>query len=188
VSQQVIHLDFISLSPSAGPDDRSQLMNAAAVLSALPQVATLGVIESGASSESDFDLVFYFLLPNLASLEPFGTDPRYTGFLQGAVAPRLKAFAGADVRLEADFKAEGPLGACLALMAPEETYDWEVRDALRAWGDAVCGGAAVGLAVGEKQMYRGAALAFAGALTAAEKPEATRFKATLISGAARTLA
>ena len=55
-------------------------------------------------------------------------------------------------------------------MAPEETYDWEVRDALRAWGDADPGGLPViGLAIGEKQMYRGAALALAETLTAARE-------------------
>jgi len=189
VSQQVIHFDFISLNPSAGPDDRSQLLRAAAELSALPQVESLGVIEADAASESDFDLVFYFLLPDFAALEPFGTDSRYIAFLQGSVAPRLKAFAGADVRLEADFHADGNRGACLALMAPEETYDWEVRDALQAWAQGVSPSpAVVGLAVGEKQMYRGVALAFAESLTAAESPEASRFKTTLIGGVVRKLA
>jgi hypothetical protein len=189
VSQQVIHLDFISLSPATSPEDRKQLINAAAKLSALPQVVSLGVIESDAGPRPDFDLVFYFLLPDFASLEPFGTDRRYIEFLQGNIAPRLKAFAGADVRLEDDFEAVGPLGACLALMAPEETYDWEVRDALRAWGDAVAAGAAVvGLAIGEKQMYRGVAIAFADSLKAAEKPEASQFRTTLVSGTARMLA
>jgi hypothetical protein len=188
VSQQVLHLDFISLSPGAGPEDRQQLMNAAAELSALPQVMSLGVVKSDPESGSDFDLVFYFLLPDFASLEPFGTDRRYIEFLQGAVAPRLKAFAGADVRLEDDFGATGPMGACLALMAPEETYDWEVRDALRNWGDAVCAGSPViGLAIGEKQMYRGAALALDETLTAAERPEAPRFRTSLVSGTSQTL-
>jgi hypothetical protein len=189
VTQQVIHLDFISLSPDTGPEDRNQLIDDAAQLSALPQVESLGVIEADEASGSDFDLVFYFQLPDFTALEPFGTDPRYAGFLQGSVAPRLKAFAGADVRLETGFVAGGASGACIALMAPEETYDWEVRDALQAWRDATNSAAsALGLAVGEKQMYRGVALAFADTLQLPERPEASRFRTTLIAGAARALA
>ena len=189
MSQQVLHLDFISLSPSTGPHDRKQLFEAASQLAALPQVESLGVIEADAAAGSDFDLVFYFLLPDFMALEPFGTDMRYAGFLQGAVAPRLKAFAGADVRLEDDFAADGAGAACLALMAPEETYDWEVREALQAWRDASGGASgATGLAVGEKQMYRGAALIFGTALNPAERPDATRFRSTLIAGTARALA
>jgi hypothetical protein len=189
VSQQVLHLDFISLSPETGPDDRIQLLDAASQLVALPQVEALGVIEAHGASGSDFDLVFYFLLPDFAALEPFGTDARYAGFLQGAVAPRLKAFAGADVRLDADFIADGEVATCIAVMAPEETYDWEVRDALKTWSEA-CGveATSVGLAVGEKQLYRGAALAFGASLAIAPRPDAEQFRSSLISGAARTLA
>ena len=189
MSEQVLHLDFISLSPNTGPNDRQQLFDAAAALSALPQVASLGVIEADAASYSDFDLVFYFLLSGFSALEPFGTDSRYAGFLQGAVAPRLRAFAGADVRLEADFSADGPRSACLAIMAPEETYDWEVREALQAWRDASGSAAgALGLAVGEKQMYRGAALAFGRSLTTPEPPDVAKFRTTLVAGEARSLA
>lgn len=189
MSLQVLHLDFISLSPTTGTDDRKQLMDAAAQLSALPQVQSLGAIEAAAESGSDFDLVFYFLLPEFSALEPFGTDSRYAGFLQRAVAPRLKAFAGADVRLEDDFALSGTHAVCLALMAPEETYDWEVREALQGWCDSAAGSSSVvGLAVGEKQMYRGAALAFGATPIAAERPDDTRFRSTLITGTARTLA
>jgi len=188
VSQQVLHLDFISLSPTAGPDDRKQLLEAAAQLAELPQVESLGAVEADGASQSDFDLALYFLLPDFTALEPFGTDTRYAGFLQLAVAPRLKAFAGADVRLEADFAVQRTYAACLALMAPEETYDWEVRDALQSWHDSVPGvSGAVGLAVGEKQIYRGAALAFAADPIAAERPDTPKFRSTLIAGAARTL-
>jgi len=189
VSLQVLHLDFISLSPIAGPDGRKQLLEAAAQLSVLPQVQSLGAIEADAEPGSDFDIVFYFLLPEFSALETFGTDSRYAGFLQRAVAPRLKAFAGADVRLEDDFALSGTEAACLALMAPEETYDWEVREALQGWCDSAAGSSSVvGLAVGEKQMYRGAALAFGAARIAAERPEASRFRSTLIAGTVRTLA
>jgi hypothetical protein len=189
VSLQVLHLDFISLSPDAGTENRKQLLDAASQLSVLPQVESLGVIEAGAGSQSDFDLVFYFLLPDFSALEPFGTDRRYAGFLQGAVAPRLRAFAGADVRLESDFAADGASAVCIAVMAPEETYDWEVREALQAWHDATGASfGAVGLAVGEKQMYRGAALAFGTSLDPAERPDTDRFRSTLIAGTARKLA
>jgi hypothetical protein len=188
VSQQVLHVDFISLSPTAGPDDRRQLLEAASQLSAMPQVQSLGAIEADAASGPDFDIVIYYLLPDFSALEPFGTDSRYAGFLQGALAARLKAFAGADIRLESDFAAGGPYAACLALMAPEETYDWEVRAALQAWCDAAANTSSdVGLAIGEKQMYRGAAIAFSAGPISTERPDTTRFRTTLIAGTARDL-
>jgi hypothetical protein len=187
VTQQVLHVDFVSLSPGAGRDDREQLIEAAAGLSALSQVVSLGVIE--AEAESDFDLIFYFVLGDLAALEPFGTDQRYSRFLQGEVAPRLKRFAGADVRLEDAFAAEGAAAAVVALIGPEETYDWEVREALQAWaGQTGASTTDVGLAVGERQLYRGVALAFGETLKPAAPPDPERFRATLVSGRARTLA
>jgi hypothetical protein len=186
VTQQVLHLDFISLSSEAGPDDRSQILEAAAQLAALPQVVALGAIEADVATGSDFDLAFYFLLPEFTALEPFGTDTRYAGFLQGAVAPHLRAFAGADVRLEAGFAAAGANAACLAIAAPEETYDWEVSEALQAWCEATGAAcSATGLAVGEKQLYRGAALVFGDAPAVIERPAAERFHSTLIAGTAR---
>ncbi len=189
MSQQVLHLDFIALSQAAGPSDREHLLKAAAQLSVLPQVQSLGAIEADPGSQSDFDLVFYFLLSDFAALEPFGTDSRYASFLQGAVAPRLKAFAGADVRLEADFQAGGEYAACAALLAPDETYDWEVRDTLQAWCGTLGGGTSdVGLAVGEKQLYRGAALAFGPTPLRIDNPQTSQLKMTQIAGNARTLA
>jgi hypothetical protein len=189
VSQQILHLDFVSLNPEASVDGRSGLLEAASGLAELPQVVTLGAIQADDSTGSDFDLVFYFLLPDFTALEPFGTNERYASFLQGAVAPRLKAFAGADVRLDEDFAAAGAHAACLALMAPEETYDWEVREALRTWRDTT--GAptgATGLGVGEKQLYRGAGLVFGDAPPVLGRPSAERFRSTLIAGTARPLA
>jgi len=186
VSEQVLHLDFVSLSPTTGPDDRRLLMAAAAALSVVHGVVAIGVIEGEAGS--DFDLAFYFVLSEFAALEPFGTDPRYSRFLQGAVAPRLKGFAGADVRLEDDFAADGSLGAVIALIGPDETYDWEVRDALLAWAQET--GAprtVVGLAAGERQLYRGVALAFGDTLQAASAPDPERFRATKVGGRARML-
>ena len=187
MSQQVLHLDFVSLSPATGPDDRSQLIEAAAALSEIDHLTAIGVLEG--ETGSDFDLAFYFVLSDFTALEPFGTDARYSRFLQGEVAPRLKGFAGADVRLEADFAANGSLGAVIALMAPDETYDWEVREALQAWADETAAPATViGLAVGERQAYRGLALAFADALKDAAAPEPGRFRATTVRGGARRLA
>ncbi len=189
MSQQVLHLDFVSLNQEAGAQDREHLLEAASRLAALPQVLSLGAIDADPESESDFDLVFYFLLPDFSALEPFGTDSRYAGFLQGEVAPRLKGFTGADVRLETDFVAGGVHAACFALMAPDETYDWEVREALETWCDSAAGATSVaGLAVGEKQLYRGAGLAFTAAPVSVARPDASRFRSTLVVGTARTLA
>jgi hypothetical protein len=93
------------------------------------------------------------------------------------------------VRLEDDFAGDGSHAACLALVAPEETYDWEVRDALQGWRESTNGrSGAVGLAAGEKQMYRGVALAFNETLIADERPDDARFRSTLITGMAKTLA
>lgn len=195
MSQQVIHLDFVSLSPAAGPEAREHLLEAASQLATLPHVLSLGAIDAGAGPEtrSDFDLVFYFLLPEFTALEPFGTDSRYTGFLQGEIAPRLKAFAGVDVSvdvsLDADLLTGGAYATCVALMAPDETYDWEVREALQAWCDTAAPATSTGgLAVGEKQLYRGAALAFAAAPLSVPRPDASRFRTTLIAGTVRALA
>lgn len=186
MTQQVLHLDFISLKPQSGPDARKQLEDAAGALTGLDQVRAAGVIE--AEPSADFDLVFYFLLSSFEALEPFGTDARYVAFLQKSVAPVLKAFAGADVSLEDAFQAPQGDAACLALMAPEETYDFEVRDALAAWIEATgATTSAVGLAVGERQRYRGAALAFGGNALRVERPRAGSFSATLVRGEARTL-
>ena len=187
MSLQVLHLDFIALKPETGPDDRMQLQAAAAELTRLDQVMSAGVIEGAPGSE--FDLVFFFLLPDFSALEPFGTDPRYSRFLQGSVAPRLKGFSGADVRIDNDFEARGDHAACLALMAPDETYDWEVRQALEEWASAAGPlSTVIGLAVGERQRYRGAALAFAGSAVTAAAPPDDRFALTLVGGETRLLA
>lgn len=186
MSQQVLHLDFVSLSPATGPQDRQQLIEAAGALAAIDGVIATGVIEGEAGSV--FDLAFFFVLNDFTALEPFGTDPRYSRFLQGEVAPRLKAFAGADVRLEEDFTASAGRGAVIAAMAPDETYDWEVREALQAWADATGGTtSAVGLAVGERQAYRGVALAFGATLQDAPAPDPQRFRANILRGEARQL-
>jgi hypothetical protein len=186
VSLQVLHLDLISLSPTTSPEDRQQLIEAAAGLSHLGGVIAAGCVE--AEPPSDFDLAFYFALEDFARLEPFGTDPGYSRFLQGEVAPRLKAFAGADVVLDEDFESmEGP-ASVIAIMAPEETYDWEVREALQSW--AMASGAdrgVIGLAVGERQAYRGVAFASTDAPALMQEPGLERFKVTIVRGRARAL-
>lgn len=183
---QVLHLDFVSLDPGAGPDQRRRLEEAAAGLISIPGVIGAGVIQ--ADSPSEFDIAFWFLLPEFTALEPFGTDPRYSRFLQGNVAPVLRGFAGADVTLGTEFESiDGP-AACLALMGPDEAYDFEVRETLTAWAEGLGPDrTAIGLAVGEKQMYRGAGLAFGGDAATAATPDAGPFRATLISGQARSL-
>jgi hypothetical protein len=186
VSEQVLHLDFIKLTPETSPERRSQLEAAAATLREIDGVAGVGVIEG--QSGSDFDLAFWFVLRAFTSLEPFGTDPRYAQFLQASAAPLLQGFGGADVKLDADFEAADGPAACMALTGPEEAYDFEVREGLEAWADGIgAPGVALGLAVGERQVYRGAVIAFGGTKRI-EKPEIEPFRATLISGRARVLA
>ena len=188
MSQQVLHLDFIALAQQAGPSDREAIVSAAQGLANLPQVDAVGAIESDEASGSDFDLVVYYLLADFTALEPFGTDPQYTAFLQGTVAPRLRAFTGADVRLDEDWPGSEDYGACLALIAPEETYDWEVREALQEWRDAKPAEVtSLGLAVGEKQLYRGAALVFGDRGVVSSERGTPRFPATLVQGQARAL-
>ena len=185
MSEQVLHLDFIKLTLEAGPEQRSQLEAAAAQLGAIAGVQSVGIIEAG--TDSDFDVAFWFLLAQFTALEPFGTDGRYSRFLQASVAPLIRGFAGADVKLEEDLEsADGP-AVCLALTGPEEAYDFEVREALETWADATgAASVAIGVAVGEKQLYRGAAIAFG--VREGERPEREPFKATLVRGEARALA
>jgi hypothetical protein len=182
----VLHLDFIGLAPGVGPEARAALIAEAGRLAALDEVEGVGVIE--ADEGSDFDVVLWFLLPSFEALEPFGTDARYTHFLQGTVARVVKGFAGADVRLEGQTApVDGP-AACLALAAPDETYDWEVRQTLSAWAEGTASGSSsIGLAVGERQRYRGVAIAFGEGARTAPRVDEGRFGSTLVLGTARTL-
>jgi hypothetical protein len=102
---------------------------------------------------SDFDLAFFFVLDSFTGLEAFGTDARYIRWLQGGVARSLRSFGGADIQLFEPYEGSAPFGALVALAATPQTYDWQVRDALTKW---TAGGRALsGLAVGERQRYRG---------------------------------
>ena len=182
----LLHLDLASLSLTTGPEAHRELIEAARCLPSLPGVLSTGVIEADAGA--DFELAFLFVLAEPAALERFGTHPEYSRFLQGSLAPRLHAFAGADVRLEGEFPALQAYAACLALTAPDETFDWEVTAALKRWVDGLGAPShAIGLAVGEKQRYRGAALAFADRPLAAQRPQEARFGATLVYGRAQSL-
>jgi hypothetical protein len=156
VTDQVLHIDFVALAPDAGPAARDEV-----IARALDLRDIRGVIEAGAiagEAGSEFDIAVFWVLEGFACLEPFGTDVRYVRFLQGTVAPRLKAFAGADVSLAADYGGLQDYAACLALEAPPETYDWEVRERLVSWAEGQPGERLIGLAVGERQRYRGLAL------------------------------
>jgi hypothetical protein len=187
VSEQVLHIDLIALGDHASDLQRNALISAATSLQAMEHVLAVGLME--ATDESDYDLAVFFLLDGFTSLEPFGTDPRYSQFLQGSVAPVLRGFAGADVRLESDLHiADGP-AACLAIAAPDETYDWEVREALETWTETMHPDAiAIGIAVGERQRFRGAGITFGGSALAAERPVSGALSATLVRGVARRLA
>jgi hypothetical protein len=164
---------------------------------------------------SDYDLAFYFVLDAFTSLEPFGTNDRYIHFLQGKVARMLRGFAGADIALQQPFPDIQPHATCLALIAPDETYDWEVRAALEAWTQETEAAAqatraehplsrgggidtpnasasegvisAIGLAIGERQRYRGCVLSFTTAPVTAERIANRRFTSTLIAGRAARL-
>lgn len=183
MTEQVLHIDFIAVTPEAGAAGREEILSQAAVTLAIEGVVAVGAIEG--DEGSDFDLGVYFVLEGFTFLEPFGTDARYVRFLQGTIAPRLKAFAGADVSLDAPFEASLPYAACIALEAPPRTYDWEVRDRLSSWAEAVEGERVIGLAVGERQRYRGLAMVFTdGAMPSTP----VAHEGTLVAGKARRLA
>jgi hypothetical protein len=184
LSEHVLHLDLISLAPDLAPEAREAVIKDAVELAALPDVLQIGALEA-----SD-ELALYFVLEGFAALEPFGTDPAYVRFLQGSVAPVLRGLAGADVRLQDDFPSDNAaFGACLAVAAPFQTYDWEVSATLTAWRDGLhASSSAIGLAVGEHGRYRGVALAFADEPLPDTATLSPRFGTTLITGRARRLA
>jgi hypothetical protein len=186
MTDQVLHIDLVALSDKATREARATLAGEAAGLTSLAEVVTAGVIEAEAGA--DFDIALFFVLHDFTALEPFGTNPEYVRFLQGSIAPVLRAFAGADVRLENDMPPMRGYAACLSLTAPDETYDWEVKSGLSQWALAVQGASAVvGLAVGERQRYRGLALAFGDEPFSACPAVDQRFGSTLVTGRSRGL-
>jgi hypothetical protein len=181
---QALHVDLISLA-DASDEARKTILEAAGQLTEMELVLEAGAIE--ARLGSDFDLAIYFLLRSTADLEPFGTDERYVRFLQGTVAPKLSAFSGASVRLDGAFP--GPMGyaGCLAVEAPEETYDWEVSEKLADWCSSLSGASVAGLAIGERQRYRGLAIVFADQEFASSQPAIDGLDVTFVAGPARRL-
>jgi hypothetical protein len=185
MARQVLHADFIALS-DRGERNRDALIDSARELLAIESVVTAVAIEGGEGS--DFELAFLFVLRDFTALEPFGTDARYSRFLQGRIAPVLTGLAGADIQLEGDFPTIGAHAACLGLAAPPETYDWEVRDQLAGWSKVTTSPLrAYGLAVGERQRYRGLAVAFGTSPLSAARP-VSNLGATLIAGRSQSLA
>jgi hypothetical protein len=184
-TDQVLHIDFIALAPDAAIETREELISSAGALATLANVERVGAIE--AEGAADFDLAFFFVLRGFASLEPFGTDPAYSSFLQTRVAPLLRGLAGADVRLESDFPSGGTHAVCLALAAPATTYDWEVSNLLRGWLDQNRLAGTTGLAIGEHGRFRGVAVAFADAAIDAGPPSQRPFGPSLIAGRVRAL-
>lgn len=156
-SGRVLHLDLVLLREDIGQKTRLGLYEDARALRELPGILSAGLIE--ALPGSDFDLAFFFLLDTAASLEAFGTDERYVRFLQGGVARAMRSFGGADVQVFSGEGGEGAFAACLALAASPQTYDWQVRDSLAAWASPL--NALAGLAIGERQRYRGVGIMFA---------------------------
>jgi hypothetical protein len=184
-TDHVLHLDLIALAPDATVEARAALVASAGELATLPNVERVGVIE--ADAPGDFDVAFFFVLRGFASLEPFGTNPAYSSFLQTRVAPLLRGLAGADVRLETDFPPQAGHGVCLALAAPPQTYDWEVSANLTAWLQKYGLHGAAGLAIGEHGRFRGVAIAFADAALDVKAPSQKPFGPSLIKGPARGL-
>jgi hypothetical protein len=71
-------------------------------------------------------------------------------------------------------------------VAPDESYDWEVSDALSQWAATQAESFVVGVAVGERQRYRGVALVF----TATMPPKAPAMpgrEVGIVSGRLRML-
>ncbi len=187
MTDQVLHVDLISLKPTTDAAEQRDLISEAAALLSLEQVVGGGVIKAEAGSH--FDLAVFFALTDFAALEPFGTHPAYSRFLQGKVAPLLKAFAGADITIDKPLELFDGYGACLALAAPEEAYDWEIREKLEQWRDLAIGTASViGLAIGERQHYRGFAMSFSDTPFDPPGPPNSRFDTAIVKGRTRPLA
>jgi hypothetical protein len=191
VSNQILHVDLVLLREDVSDEALSALYEEAGRLKEIEGVVQVGVIESGARSGqaaggSDFDLAFFFVIDSVGELEAFGTDQRYVRFLQGGVARTLRSFGGADALLRDGFCGAGEYGACAALAATPQTYDWQVQDALAGWA-AFSDGALTGLAVGERQRYRGVGMIFSGQPISRPASGFEGFGLDFISGRCRLL-
>lgn len=181
---QVLHLDLVLLKEDVPEEARQALFEEAGSLRDLPGVLAIGVIDS--VGDSDFNLAFFFVLDGLASLESFGAHERYIAFLQGGLARSLRSFAGADVQVMAPFGGVEGYAGCVALAATPQTYDWQVRTALNGWA-ASGEHPLIGLAVGERQRYRGIGIMFSAQPVTRPASGFEGFGIEFISGRARLL-
>jgi hypothetical protein len=177
--RHLLHVDLISLLPGTGEAVRREVVAAAEGLKAIEGVLAAGVIDG--QPGSDADLLTFFLLPDLARLEAFGTDPRYTSFLQKTIAPVLLGLSGADVELQSPFPEGAATAACLVVAARDTTYDWQIKADLGGWA----AGVAVGLAVGDRQRYRGLAIFFSNNLPAPLPAAPLGYGALVVAGPAQ---
>lgn len=181
---RVLHADFISLAPGQ-TEQAGAILSAASDLRALPGVEKVLAVEGEEEGRAALGIVF--LIDDLASLEAFGTDQRYTAFLQKVVAPALGGLAGIDARIEGGLDESRPSGACLALNAPPHAYDWEVKAALESWQERAGAKGIVGLAVGERQRFRGIGI-IAGDAPPMAPTDFGSFGITFVSGSLSVLA
>src|SRR5262245_61557196 len=106
-----MHVDFVAVADKATQAGLDALFAEARDLATLDEVVAATVIEGAPGS--DFELAFLFVLRDFTALEPFGTNPRYSRFLQHYVAPVLRQLAGADVKLDGALPALEGQVACL---------------------------------------------------------------------------
>jgi hypothetical protein len=177
----LLHVDLVLLRDDIDEGAREGLRSGAGALATLPGVLSIFEIEAGAGS--DFDRAYVFTVGSLSDLEAFGTDPRYIRFLQGGLARAMRSFGGCDVQLQGPLPPAGDIASCLALAASPQTYDWQVREALTAWAPS----GAVGLAIGERQRYRGLGLMFSDQPVQRPATGFEGFGLDFISGALRGL-
>jgi putative ABC transport system ATP-binding protein len=186
VTQQVLHLDLIALADPTDVRARDQVLQAAAALAEVDGVEAIVAIDAGEEG-SPFHLALAFVLRDFQALEPFGTDPRYTRFLQRSLAPVLRLLAGADCLLEEAWPSPRAHGECLAVAASNDTYDWELRQFFAALRQGYETSSTAGLAAGERGRYRGIVIIFSNSpaeLTLAADPRLTIHR---VSGHARVL-
>jgi hypothetical protein len=154
----LLHVDLVLLREDVSQGALADLSGEAAALRDLPGVLTIAEIAAEPAlleaRISDFDRAFIYMLDSQSGLEEFGTHPRYVRFLQAGLAGAMRSFGGCDARLVATLPPPAAYAGCLALAATPQTFDWQVREAIAGWApDGACG-----LALGDRQRYRGIGL------------------------------